>query len=109
MLADAAIGQNDSLLSLLANVLMNEGYRGIFPNVLPREPFGSAPQLWTLAIEWHIVAGAAFFLFKGRGRLAVLVPVLLFYGQTPIHYLWGAYQADGVAAAAATYSLIPRF
>ncbi|MBH5387015.1 acyltransferase family protein [Bradyrhizobium diversitatis] len=118
MLCDAIIGQRDSFLSLLANLLMNEGYRGIFPNALPREPFGSAHQLWTLAIEWHIYlsVGAAFFLFLRRGRMAILVLILLFYGQTSSHYLWGAYQADGVGrglfslwlGGAATYLLISR-
>lgn len=118
MLCDSIIGQRDSFLSLLANLLMNEGYRGIFPNALPREPFGSAHQLWTLAIEWHIYLffGAAFFLFKRRGRIALLVPILLFYAQTSLHYLWGAYQVDGVGrglfslwlGGAASYLLISR-
>lgn len=118
MLCDTIIGQRDSFLSLLANLLMNEGYRGVFPNALPREPFGSAPQLWTLAIEWHIYlfAGSAFFLLMHRGRSVLLVAVLLFYGQTPIHYLLGAYQADGVGrglfalwlGGAATHPLISR-
>lgn len=118
MLCDAIIGQRDSLLSLLANLLMHQGYKGIFPNALPREPFGSAPQLWTLAIEWHIYlsVGAAFFLFQRRGKTALLIPILLFYGQTSSHYLWGAYQPDGVGrglfslwiGGAATYYLTER-
>ena len=98
LMLDSIIGQRDRLLTLFANVLMNEGYRGIFPNALPREAFGSAPQLWTLAVEWHIYlfVGAAFFILKRRGTLWILIPALLFFGQTPVRYIVGGYQRDGI-------------
>jgi peptidoglycan/LPS O-acetylase OafA/YrhL len=84
--------------TLLANLAMFESYRGIGGQSLLQWPaFGSASPLWTLGIEWHIYmfAGAVFFILKGRWWL---IPVALFFSQTPLHYLLGGVQADGVGS-----------
>jgi peptidoglycan/LPS O-acetylase OafA/YrhL len=90
--------QYDTINALIANVFMLEGYRGAFPKALQWAAFGSAAPLWTLAIEWHIymLVGAVFFLAKRCGSPLLLIPVALFYGQTPLHLLFGAFQTDGV-------------
>ena len=95
---DPTISRNYDLKTLIANLLMNEGYRGIFPHFMPREAFGSASPLWTLAIEWHIYmfVGAAFFIFVRRGSLYLLIPLLLFFGQTPFRYILGSTYGNGV-------------
>ncbi len=95
---DPTISRNYDLKTLIANLLMNEGYRGIFPHFMPREAFGSASPLWTLAIEWHIYmfVGAAFFIFVRRGSLYLLIPLLLFFGQTPVRYILGSTYGNGV-------------
>jgi peptidoglycan/LPS O-acetylase OafA/YrhL len=95
---DTTVSRYFTLKTLIANLFMLEAYRGIFPNVLQWAAFGSASPLWTLAIEWHIYmfVGAAFFLIARRGTLLFLVPLALFYGQTPVHFLLGSFQADGV-------------
>jgi peptidoglycan/LPS O-acetylase OafA/YrhL len=108
-----------NLKTFLANLAMLEGYRGIFPNKLQWSTFGSDSPLWTLAIEWHIYmfVGAAFFLLKGRGSWLVLIPIALFFGQTPLHFLFGSFQPDGVGAGlfalwlggAALYLLLSRY
>ena len=95
---DPTISRNYDLKTLIANLLMNEGYRGIFPHFMPREAFGSANPLWTLAIEWHIYlfVGAVFFILKAPHSFPYLLPVALFFGQTASHFLIGSYQSDGV-------------
>ena len=105
--------------TLLANIAMLEGYRGVFENVLRWSAFGSASPLWTLGIEWHIYmfVGAAFFIGKRRGAWLLLVPLLLFFGQTPLHFLFGAFQDDGVGrglfslwlGGAAIYLFLSRY
>ena len=87
-----------TLKTLLANIAMLESYRGIFENSLRWSAFGTASPLWTLAIEWHIYmfVGAAFFIAKRRGKWPLLIPLALFFGQVPYHYLIGALQDDGV-------------
>jgi peptidoglycan/LPS O-acetylase OafA/YrhL len=107
------------LKTLLANVFMLESYRGVFPDSLRWSAFGSAAPLWTLAIEWHIYmfVGAAFFLTKGRGSWLLLIPLALFFAQTPMHFLFGAFQPDGVGTGlfalwlggAALYLLLSRY
>jgi peptidoglycan/LPS O-acetylase OafA/YrhL len=95
---DPNISRYFTLKTLIANLFMLEGYRGIFPNILRWSPFGSASPLWTLAIEWHIYmfVGAVFFIIARRGTLLLLVPFALFFGQTTLHFLLGALQPDGV-------------
>ena len=77
---------------------MLEGYRGVLENNLRWPAFGSASPLWTLAIEWHIYmfAGAIFFMVKTPRSIPYLLPVALFFGQTPAHFLFGAAQPDGM-------------
>lgn len=105
--------------TLLANLALLPGYRGVFPNVLRWPTFGSASPLWTLGIEWHIYmfVGALFFIVKKRGRWLLLLLPMAFFGQTPLHYLAGALQSDGVGAGlfslwlagAGTFLLLNRF
>lgn len=87
-----------TLKTLIANLFMLEGYRGVFPNALQWSAFGSASPLWTLAIEWHIYmfAGSVFFMYRNPRTIPLLAPVALFFGQTPAHFLFGAFQSDGV-------------
>jgi peptidoglycan/LPS O-acetylase OafA/YrhL len=86
--------------TLAANLSMLEAYRGFYDNhdALQWSAFGSAAPLWTLAIEWHIYmfAGAAFFLAKGRGSWLLLIPIAVVFGQTPMHFLFGAFESSGV-------------
>lgn len=83
--------------ALVANLSMLECYRGIFPRSLQWYAFGSASPLWTLSIEWHIYLfiGAVFFAVIKRRPMFLLIPVALFFGQTPMHFLLGGFQADG--------------
>jgi peptidoglycan/LPS O-acetylase OafA/YrhL len=116
---DPTISRSYDLKTLIANLLMNVGYRGIFPNFMPREAFGSASPLWTLAIEWHIYmfVGAAFFIFIRRGSLYLLIPLLLFFGQTPVRYILGSTHGNGVGTGlfalwlggAAIYVVLSRY
>jgi peptidoglycan/LPS O-acetylase OafA/YrhL len=96
--SEQTIARYYDLKTLVANVGMLEGYRGLFPQRLQWPAFGSASPLWTLGIEWHIYlfVGATFFIIKRRGPLLVLIPIALFFGQTPLYFLFGAFQADGV-------------
>lgn len=98
LVAAPELAQYATLKTLLANVAMLESYRGIFENSLRWSAFGSASPLWTLAIEWHIYMfiGAAFFVAKRRGKWLLLIPLVLFFGQVPYHYLFGTVQDDGV-------------
>ena len=84
--------------TLCANLLMLEGYQGIIPGIFRWPIFGSASPLWTLAIEWHIYifVAAVFFMGARPKWIPLLIPVALFFGQTPVHYLIGAFQDDGV-------------
>jgi peptidoglycan/LPS O-acetylase OafA/YrhL len=106
--------------TLVANLAMLEGYRGVFDHsYFQWSAFGSASPLWTLAIEWHIYmfVGAAFFLLKRRGWWPVLVVIALFSGQTALHFLFGMLQSDGVGhglfslwlGGSALYLLLGRY
>jgi len=118
---EQTIARYYNLPTLLANLGMLEGYRGIFDRSYLQWPvFGSASPLWTLGIEWHIYmfVGAAFFVLKARSRWwPLLIPVACFFGQTPIHYLSGALSAGGPGsglfslwlAGAALYLLFSRY
>ena len=89
------------LPTLLSSLAMLPGYHGIYDQSYLQWPaFGSASPLWTLGIEWHIYmfAGAIFFILKRRGLWLLLLPPLAFFGQTPLHYLTGSLQDDGVGA-----------
>jgi len=95
---DPTISRYFTLKTMVANIFMLESYRGIFPNSLQWPAFGSASPLWTLAIEWHIyifVASLFFMAIRPRS-IPFLIPIALFFGQTPIHFLFGAFQSDGV-------------
>ena len=115
----AAIARYYDAKTLFANLAMLEGYRGILANRLQWATFGSDSPLWTLAIEWQIYmfVGAAFFLFKQRGTWLLLVPIALFSGQTALHFLFGAFQDDGVGqglfalwlGGSALYLLLARY
>ena len=94
------IARYDNWQTLVANLFMLEGYRGAFDNLqaLQWSTFGSAAPLWTLAIEWHIYmfVGALFFMVARPRSIPYLIPVVLVFGQSPIHYLFGALQPDGL-------------
>lgn len=84
--------------TFVANLFMLEAYRGIFPNVLRWTAFGSAGPLWTLAIEWHIYmfVGAVFFIWARPQHRALMIAIAILFCQVPLHFLVGAFQADGV-------------
>jgi peptidoglycan/LPS O-acetylase OafA/YrhL len=95
---DPAILPHANFSTLLANLAMFESHKGIYEHTAWQwAPFGSASPLWTLAIEWHIYmfVGAIFFIYRERPSW-MLVALALFFGQTPLHYLFGALQSDGV-------------
>jgi peptidoglycan/LPS O-acetylase OafA/YrhL len=98
LIDDPIISRYYTLKTLIANLFMLEAYRGIFPNSLQWSAFGSASPLWTLAIEWHIYIFVAslFFMAIRPKSIPFLIPIALFFGQTPIHFLIGAFQPDGV-------------
>ena len=98
LVASPEIAQYRTLKTFLANVAMLESYRGVSENNLRWSAFGSASPLWTLAIEWHIYVfiGAALFIVKLRGKWPLLIPLVLFFGQVPYHYLVSGIQNDGV-------------
>jgi peptidoglycan/LPS O-acetylase OafA/YrhL len=95
---DPIISRNFNLKTLIANIFMLEGYRGILSNFLQWSAFGSASPLWTLGIEWHIYLFVAslFFMVVKPKSIPILIPIALFFGQTPVHFLFGSYQPDGV-------------
>jgi peptidoglycan/LPS O-acetylase OafA/YrhL len=95
---DPLISRYFTLKTLIANIFMLEGYRGIFPNALQWSAFGSASPLWTLGIEWQIYlfVASSFFMAVRPKSIIFLIPIALFFGQTPIHFLFGAFQPDGV-------------
>lgn len=96
--AEPTIARYYTLKTFIANLFMLEGYRGVYPDTLQWSAFGSAGPLWTLAIEWHIYmfAGSVFFMCRNLRTIPLLAPVALFFGQTPLHFLFGAFQSDGV-------------
>lgn len=106
--------------TLLANLAMLPGYHGVYDQShLQWSAFGSASPLWTLGVEWHIYmfVGALFFIVKRRGLWLLLLLPLAFFGQTPVHYLAGSLQNDGVGAGlfslwlagSGTFLLLNRF
>src|SRR6185437_10745947 len=84
--------------TMVANIFMLEGYQGVFPDIFQWSAFGSASPLWTLGIEWQIYlfVGALFFMARNLRSAPFLIPIAVFFGQTPIHFLFGAFQVDGV-------------
>jgi peptidoglycan/LPS O-acetylase OafA/YrhL len=96
--SDPIIARYFTLKTMIANIFMLEGYRGILPNIFQWSAFGSASPLWTLGIEWHIYIFVAslFFMTTKPKSIPFLIPIALFFGQTPIHFLFGSFQADGV-------------
>ncbi|TGN89429.1 acyltransferase [Bradyrhizobium yuanmingense] len=118
--AEPTILRYYDLSTLLASLAMLPGYHGIYDqSYLQWSAFGSASPLWTLGIEWQIYmfAGAAFFIITRRGLWLLLFLPLAFFGQTPLHYLAGSLQNDGVGAGlfslwlagASTFLLLNRF
>jgi peptidoglycan/LPS O-acetylase OafA/YrhL len=97
---DPIIVRYYTLKTFVANLFMLEGHRGVFP---PSQwpAFGSASPLWTLGIEWHIYifVGALFFIVTRSRSIPLLVPIALFFGQTPAFFLFGSFQSDGVGFA----------
>jgi peptidoglycan/LPS O-acetylase OafA/YrhL len=95
---DSGISRYFTLKTMIANIFMLEGYRGNFTNYLQWSTLGSASPWWTLAIEWHIYIFVAslFFMVARPKSILFLIPIALFFGQTPTHFLFGSFQADGV-------------
>ncbi len=87
-----------TLNTMIANILMMQAYRGVSLDALQWPAFGSASPLWTLAVEWHIYLFVAslFFMAVRPRSIPFLVPIAIFFGPTPIHFLFGAFQPDGV-------------
>lgn len=99
--SQSPFASNYNFGTLIANLGMLEGYRGAFQNSLQWPAFGSAAPLWTLAIEWHIYlfVGAVFFMAARLSPLwLLLIPVAIFFGQTPLNLLFGAFLPDGVGS-----------
>jgi peptidoglycan/LPS O-acetylase OafA/YrhL len=84
--------------TFIANLFMLEAYRGILSNYLRWSAFGSASPLWTLAIEWHIYmfVGAVFFIWARPQHRPLMIAIAILFCQVPLHFLLGAFQADGV-------------
>lgn len=78
-----------SVKLFVANLLMLETYSSAF---------GSASPLWTLAIEWHIYmfVAAAFFAWTQSSQRRLMIAIAALFCWIPLHYLWGAYQSDGI-------------
>lgn len=95
---DQTIARYYDLKTLVANLFMLESYRGFWQSLLRWPAFGSGSPLWTLGIEWHIYmfVGAVFFMFKMPHSIPYLIPIALFFGQTPIYFMLGSFQPDGV-------------
>lgn len=94
---DPNVARYYTFKTMLANLVMLEGYLGAF-NALEWSPFGSASPLWTLGVEWQIyifVSGLYFFARNPRARLPLL-PLILFFGQTPIFLILGSVQSNGL-------------
>ena len=95
---ERAFAASDTIKVFIANLFMLEAYRGPLSSYLQWGPFGSAGQLWTLSIEFHIyifVATVFFICFRLKQSL-LLVPIAIIFSQIPLHYLFGALQTDGV-------------
>jgi peptidoglycan/LPS O-acetylase OafA/YrhL len=93
---EPTVARDYNFKTLVANIFMLEGYRGVFEPALRFRTFGSATPLWTLAIEWHIYmfVGALFFIFVQRGSFIILLGVAAFSGQVALHYLTGSFQDE---------------
>ena len=80
--------QYASLGYWLGNMAMLNGYRDMLSPMLSVPNFGSAGQLWTLAVEFHlyIFIGAAFFLCTRPGGGGALVLAAVF-SIVPLSYL----------------------
>jgi peptidoglycan/LPS O-acetylase OafA/YrhL len=89
-----------TLSNFILNMLLFNDYRGTFDNYdnVTFSAFGSASPMWTLTIEWHIYLFVAAIFFIGRQPKAALylVPIAILFGQVPAHYIFGAFQSDGV-------------
>ncbi|HEX9214889.1 MAG TPA: acyltransferase [Bradyrhizobium sp.] len=99
--SDPTIARYYTLKTFVANLFMLEGYQGVFAGRLRWPAFGSASPLWTLGIEWHIYifVGALFFMVQRSRSILLLAPIALLFGQTPVFYLFGSFQPDGVGFA----------
>lgn len=93
---ESSIAATYTSKTLFGNLLMLEGYWGLFQDRLRFGAFGSASPLWTLAIEWHIYmfVGAVFFAIVRRRHLIILACVAAFSGQIALHYLTGSFQVE---------------
>lgn len=85
---------------LLGNVLMLQNYVGPLQDALSVPALGSAGQLWTLAVEWHLYLfiGGAWFAAAGssvRQRVAGLLLAVL-AAPVPLAYLGDAPPAAGL-------------
>jgi peptidoglycan/LPS O-acetylase OafA/YrhL len=117
---DPTISRYYTFKTLVANLAMLEGYRGVFDHsYFQWSAFGSDSPLWTLAIEWHIYmfVGATFFLCRRRGWWVVLAAIALFSGQTALHFLFGMFEGSGTGhglftlwlGGSAIYLLLARY
>jgi len=84
--------------NFIGNLLMMQNYPGPFKELLAVPSFGSAGQLWSLAVEFHIYlfVGATFFFALGRGWPWAL-PVMLLAAAVPFYSF--SEQAYGVPGA----------
>jgi peptidoglycan/LPS O-acetylase OafA/YrhL len=95
---EKAFAASDTVKIFIANLFMLEAYRGPLASYLQWGPFGSAGQLWTLSIEFHIYifVAAVFFICVRPKQSLFLIPIAIVFSQIPLHYLFGALQPDGV-------------
>ena len=49
-----------------------------------------------------IFVASLFFMAARSGSILFLIPIAIFFGQPPIHFLLGSYQADGVGSGSLT-------
>ena len=89
---------SDTVRIFIANLFMLEAYRGPLSSYLQWGPFGSAGQLWTLSIEFHIYifVAAGFFICLRPKHSLFLIPIAIAFSQIPLYYIFGSLQPDGV-------------
>jgi peptidoglycan/LPS O-acetylase OafA/YrhL len=75
--------------AFLGSLLMMQNYPGAFGASLEIPSFGSAGQLWSLAVEFHIYvfAGACFFALRPTKWWAACVAVAIVSSVVPLNYL----------------------
>ena len=75
--------------AFFGTLLMAQNYPGVFGVSIELPSFGSAGQLWSLAVEFHIYvfAGACFFALRPTKNWPICVIVAIISSAVPLSYL----------------------